>query len=104
MAENYIGAPQTAFGSTKSAGEDLFFQIHSLQQRQDKKRSQFLVRLQRKLRQAIRKGELTAEQAPAVRLGSFIRGALNNEMLVTSLRLREKVSAPPSYTQLLNQV
>ncbi|KAJ8018417.1 Paraneoplastic antigen Ma1 [Holothuria leucospilota] len=54
---DYLTALETAFGSAES-GEELYFQLHSLQQREGKKTSQFLVRLQDKIQKVIQKGRL----------------------------------------------
>lgn len=100
---DYLTALETAFGSTES-GEELYFQLHSLQQREGEKTSQFLVRLQKMIRRVIRKGGLLPDQAPAIRLGRFIKGTLYNELMVTSLRLRERERNPPGYIELLKEV
>lgn len=102
-AHDYFAALETAFGTTES-GEELLIQYHCMKQKEDEQPSKYLSRLQSKLRQVIRKGGISPESVNSARLRQFVRGLLFDEMLITSLRLRDVEKDSPGYLSLLKMV
>ncbi|XP_038063193.1 paraneoplastic antigen Ma2-like [Patiria miniata] len=102
-SEDYLGALELAFGGTESATE-LHVLFHSSHQKQGETPSEYLTRLQDILRRLIRKGRVEKEKKDGLLLSQFIKGILYDEMLLVNLQLKEKVSQPPTYLQLLRMV
>ncbi|KAJ8039616.1 Paraneoplastic antigen Ma1 [Holothuria leucospilota] len=102
-ARDYFAALEAAFGTTES-GEELLIQYHCMKQKEGEKTSTYLSRLQTKLRQVIRKGGISPENVNSARLRQFVRGLLFDEMLITSLHLRDAENDAPGYISLLKMV
>ncbi|XP_033110436.1 paraneoplastic antigen Ma3-like [Anneissia japonica] len=102
-SQEYLAALELSFGCTQT-GDELLMKFHNLKQKEQESPSDFIRRLQTSLRQVVRKGGIQREQANSTRLRQFIRGLLYDELVITTLQLREKVEEPPKYLQLLNSL
>ncbi|XP_030848565.1 paraneoplastic antigen Ma2 homolog [Strongylocentrotus purpuratus] len=99
----YLKALDLAYGDTNT-DDELFVKFHNTTQLEGERPSEYLSRLQEILRQVVRRGVVKPTDSNQVRLKQFIRGILYNEMLLINLQLRDKLSHPPSFLQLLSSV
>lgn len=101
--ECYVEAIESAFG-TPVSGEDLYFIFRSLHQQSGEKLSDFLRRLERSLTKVVQKGGLPSYRADRARIDQLIRGAVDSDMMLVHLRLRERKEKPPTFLKLLNEI
>lgn len=102
-AVKYVEALESTFGSSES-GEDLYFAFRLLRQCPGESLSAFLRRMEKSLTKVIQKGGLTSANADKARVEQLIRGAVESDMMLLQLRLRERKENPPTFLSLLNEV
>ena len=102
-AEEYLDALENAFG-TSETGEDLYFTFRSMKQKPAERLSDFLRRLENLLTKVVQKGGLLRSQRDHTRLEQLLRGAVESDIMLLKLRLRERKSSPPTFIQLLNEI
>ncbi|XP_021336988.3 paraneoplastic antigen Ma1 homolog [Danio rerio] len=102
-ALKYVEALESTFGSSES-GEDLYFAFRLLRQCPGESLSAFLRRMEKSLTKVIQKGGLTSANADKARVEQLIRGAVESDMMLLQLRLRERKENPPTFLSLLNEV
>uniref|UniRef100_A0AAR2JPL1 PNMA family member 1 n=1 Tax=Pygocentrus nattereri TaxID=42514 RepID=A0AAR2JPL1_PYGNA len=76
----YVEAIESSFGSMES-GEDLYFGSKTVQ-----------------------RGGLPATSVDKVRVEQLLRGAVDSDLMLLQLRLRERKNNPPSFLKLLNEI
>lgn len=102
--EDYLAALENAFGVTKS-GEDFYFTFRSMQQKSGERLSDYLRRLEKVLSKAVQKGGLPSASRDRVRVEQLLRGATSeSDILLLQLRLKERLSNPPSFMELLSEI
>ncbi|XP_053274167.1 uncharacterized protein LOC128436464 [Pleuronectes platessa] len=101
--KEYLEALESAFGSAES-GDDLYFAFRLMQQQKGEKLSDFLRRLERSLAKVIQRGGLPASCMDRARLEQLLRGAIDSDLMLIQLRLRERKAVPPSFLQLLTEI
>lgn len=102
-AADYIVALDSAFGTSES-GEDLYFAFRLLRQNSGETLSEFLRRMEKSLTKVVQKGGLPAAQADRARVEQLIRGAVESDMMLLQLRLRERKQTPPTFLNLLKEI
>lgn len=101
--QDYLKSIEDAFGCSES-GEDSYFRFRSTRQLPKERLSEFLMRIDRLLRKAIRKGGAEASRMDRMRVEQLIRGAPQSDLMLIHLRLRERKETPPSYLTLLKEI
>uniref|UniRef100_A0A3B1IUI3 Gypsy retrotransposon integrase-like protein 1 n=3 Tax=Astyanax mexicanus TaxID=7994 RepID=A0A3B1IUI3_ASTMX len=101
--EAYIEALETAFGISES-GEDLYFAFRALRQVPGERLSDFLRRMERNLTKTVQRGGLEPQSRDRARIEQLLRGAVESDLMLLQLRLRERKDQPPSFLQLLNEI
>ncbi|KAI7799692.1 hypothetical protein IRJ41_009439 [Triplophysa rosa] len=101
--EEYLHALEQAFGSAES-GDDLYFTFRLMQQHTGEKLSEFLRRLEHALNKVVQRGGIPGDFRDKVCLEQLLRGAVNADMMLFQLRLRERKSKPPSFLDLLSEI
>ena len=99
----YIQAIDNTFGSTES-GEDLYLSFKSLYQKPNERLSEFLRRLEKSLSKVIRRGGLPGNAGNRARLDQLIKGAVESDLLLIQLNLRDKRDNPPTFLDLLREI
>ncbi|XP_043118325.1 paraneoplastic antigen Ma1 homolog [Puntigrus tetrazona] len=99
----YLEALDGAFGTPES-GEDLYFAFRLLRQNPDEALSDFLKRMEKSLTRVAQKGGLPGNNVDRTRIEQLIRGAVESDLLLLQLRLRERRENPPSFLALLNEI
>lgn len=102
-SEDYLAALEAVFGTTES-GEELLIKYHSMKQNNEEKPSAYLSRLQSAIRHVLRKGGLVPGDVNRIRLRQFIRGLLFDDLLITTLQLRDRLTDPPGFISLLSML
>ncbi|KAI7790434.1 hypothetical protein IRJ41_006419, partial [Triplophysa rosa] len=102
-ALEYIEALESAF-STSESWEDLYFDFRLLRQEPGEALSDFLCRQERSLTLVIKRGGLTPQRADRARVEQLLRGAIESDMMLLKLRLRERKENPPTFLKLLNEI
>lgn len=102
-AQEYLEALESAF-STSESGEDLYFAFRLLRQEPGEILSDFLRRLERSLTLVIKRGGLTPQRADRARIEQLLRGAVESDIMMLKLRLRERKDNPPTFLRLLNEI
>uniref|UniRef100_A0A3B4BYA9 CCHC-type domain-containing protein n=1 Tax=Pygocentrus nattereri TaxID=42514 RepID=A0A3B4BYA9_PYGNA len=102
-AEECLDALESAFGTAES-GDDLYFAFRLMQQEPGEKISDFLRRLEHSLVKVVQRGGLPASCADKARLEQLLRGAVNSDLMLLHLRLRERKMEPPSFLELLKEI
>ncbi|XP_077388164.1 retrovirus-related Pol polyprotein from transposon 412 [Festucalex cinctus] len=100
---DYIQALDSTFGTTES-GEELYLTFRALHQSSSECLSDFLLRLERTLNKVVRKGGLPVSDANKARLEQLIKGAVEADIMLLQLNLRERRSNPPSFLSLLKEI
>lgn len=98
----YIEAIESIFGTVESA-EELYLSFRALHQRPDESLSEFLRRLERSLVKVVQGGGLSVSAANSARLEQLIRGS-TSEIMLLQLKIRERISNPPTFLNLLREV
>lgn len=101
--KDYLEAIERAFGSAVS-GEDLYYTFRSLRQNQGERLSDFLRRIEHALTKVVLRGGVAASQRDRVRIEQLLRGAIQSDLMLVQLRLRERKDKPPSFLQLLTEI
>ncbi|XP_076126774.1 uncharacterized protein LOC143106386 [Alosa pseudoharengus] len=101
--KDYLGALERAFGSSES-GEDLYHAFRALRQKAAERLSDYLRRLEHALTKVVLRGGVTAEQRDRIRIEQLLRGAVESDLMLVQLRLRERKESPPSFLQLLTEI
>ncbi|XP_060774093.1 paraneoplastic antigen Ma1 homolog [Neoarius graeffei] len=101
--KDYLEALERAFGSSVS-GEDLYYTFRSLCQNQGERLSDFLRRVEHALTKVVFRGGVAASQRDRVRIEQLLRGAIESDLMLVQLRLRERKDSPPSFLQLLTEI
>ncbi|KAI7814030.1 hypothetical protein IRJ41_006648 [Triplophysa rosa] len=100
----YLEALEGAFGTSESA-EDRYFAFRLLRQDPGEALSDFLMRLEKLLTRVVEKGGLSSRgSADKARVEQLIRGAVESDLLLLQLRLRERREDPPTFLTLLNEI
>ncbi|XP_034040041.1 paraneoplastic antigen Ma1 homolog [Thalassophryne amazonica] len=98
-----LEALESAFGLAES-GDDLCFSFRLLQQQPGEKLSDFLRRLERTLTKVIQRGGLPAKNMDTARVNQLLKGAVNADLMLLQLRLRERRAKPPTFLELLREI
>lgn len=102
-ASQYLEALENTFGTSES-GEDLYFAFRLLRQYPGEALSDFLCRIEKSLSKVVIRGGLTPQMMDRTRLEQLIRGAVEADLMLLQLRLRERREQPPTFLALLNEV
>uniref|UniRef100_A0A3P9IMX9 ribonuclease H n=1 Tax=Oryzias latipes TaxID=8090 RepID=A0A3P9IMX9_ORYLA len=102
-SQDYLDVVENTFG-TPETGEELYFSFRMLGQQSGEKLSEFLRRMERVLNKVVQKGGLQPAVKDRTRLDQLIKGATRADMMILTLRLRERRSNPPTFVQLLNEI
>ncbi|XP_072572259.1 uncharacterized protein [Paramormyrops kingsleyae] len=102
-AKEYIEAIESAFGSSES-GEDLYFAFRMLRQHSGELLSDFLRRMEVTLSKVVKKGGLAYSLMNKARVEQLIRGAVQSDIMLLQLRLRERKEDPPTFLTLLSEI
>ncbi|XP_077057593.1 paraneoplastic antigen Ma1 homolog [Siphateles boraxobius] len=102
-ASQYLEALESTFGSSES-GEDLYFKFRLMRQGTGEALSEFLRRMEKTLSKVIERDGLTLSMVDKVRVEQLIIGAVNSDMMLLQLRLRERKNHPTSYLSLLKEI
>ncbi|RXN25500.1 Retrovirus-related Pol polyprotein from transposon 297 [Labeo rohita] len=102
-ALQYLEALESTFGSSES-GEDLYFKFRLLRQSTGETLSEFLRRIEKMLSKVVERDGLSPGLIDKVRIEQLIRGAVNSDMMLLQLRLRERKNHPPSFLSLLKEI
>lgn len=102
-ASDYLVALESAFGTSES-GEDLYFAFRLLRQNAGEALSEFLCRMEKSLTKVAQKGGLPVSQVDRARVEQLIRGAVESDMMLLQLRLRERKESPPTFLSLLSEI
>ncbi|KAJ8039973.1 Zinc finger CCHC domain-containing protein 18 [Holothuria leucospilota] len=95
-----------AYG-TACEGEELYSLFRDTYQKEGERPSQYLLRVEDKLDQAIQFGGVPGTDADRLRLSQFMRGCIHNEGLVSNLQLRQRRGhhpPPPGLVEFLREV
>lgn len=98
-----LEALENAFGLAES-GDDLYFAFRMQQQQPGEKLSDFLRRLERCLSKVVQRGGLPPMAMDSARLEQLLRGAVNADLMLIQLRLRERRASPPTFLELLKEI
>uniref|UniRef100_A0A8C1GXL0 Gypsy retrotransposon integrase-like protein 1 n=1 Tax=Cyprinus carpio TaxID=7962 RepID=A0A8C1GXL0_CYPCA len=102
-ALQYIEALESTFGTSES-GEDLYFAFRLLRQLPGEALSDFLRRVEKSLNKVVQRGGLSPQMVDRVRVEQLIRGAVESDMMLLQLRLRDRKLKPPTFLALLNEI
>ncbi|RXN37556.1 paraneoplastic antigen Ma1-like protein [Labeo rohita] len=102
-ALQYLEAVESTFGSSDS-GEDLYFKFRLLRQSTGQTLSEFLRRIEKMLSKVVERDGLSPGLVDKVRIKQLVRGAVNSDMMLLQLRLRERKHYPPSFLNLLKEI
>ncbi|KAG1955575.1 interleukin-1 receptor accessory protein-like 1-A [Pimephales promelas] len=102
-ALQYLEALESTFGTSES-GEDLYFAFRLLRQCHGEALSDFLRRVEKSLTKVVQRGGLSPQMVDRVRVEQLIRGAVESDLMLLQLRLRERKTQPPTFLTLLNEI
>ncbi len=102
-SQQYLDTLESTFGSSES-GEDLYFAFRLLRQRPGESLSDFLRRIEKSLTKVVQRGGLAPSNVDKARVEQLIRGAVESDMMLLQLRLRERKEHPPTFLRLLNEI
>ncbi len=102
-SQQYLEALESTFGSSES-GEDLYFAFRLLRQCPGESLSDFLRRIEKSLTKVVQRGGLAPSNVDKARVEQLIRGAVESDMMLLQLRLRERKEHPPTFLSLLNEI
>nr|XP_020443948.1 uncharacterized protein LOC109952966 isoform X2 [Monopterus albus] len=102
-AWHYLEALETTFGSSES-GEDLYFKLRLMRQSSGETLSEFLRRIEKMLNKVVERDGAPLELVDKVQIEQLIRGAVNSDMVLLQLWLRERTTRPPSFLSLLKEI
>lgn len=75
-----------------------------MQQKSSERLSDFLRRLEKGLIKAVQKGGLSSCMRDHVRVEQLLRGTTESDIMLLQLRLKERLSNPPSFMKLLSDI
>uniref|UniRef100_A0A8C9X403 Paraneoplastic antigen Ma1 homolog n=1 Tax=Sander lucioperca TaxID=283035 RepID=A0A8C9X403_SANLU len=101
--DDYLTALEKAFESTES-GEDFYIAFRSMQQHSGERLSDFLRRIECSLTKVVQKGGLDTSQRDRARVEQLLRGAVESDLELVQLRLRERKHHPPTFLTLLHEI
>lgn len=101
--EKCLKALESAFGLSES-GDDLYLSFRLMQQQPDEKLSDFLRRLERALTKVVQREGLPANKMDRARVEQLLKGAVNADLMLLQLRLRERQDNPPNFLDLLREI
>ncbi|XP_023190648.1 uncharacterized protein LOC111608786 [Xiphophorus maculatus] len=101
--QKFLEAIENVFGTTES-GEDLYFAFRSMQQNPNERLSDFVRRLEKVLTKAVQKGGVPPALRDRARAEQLLRGAVESDIMLLQLRLKERLHNPPSFMALLSEV
>uniref|UniRef100_A0A3Q2EBN3 Uncharacterized protein n=1 Tax=Cyprinodon variegatus TaxID=28743 RepID=A0A3Q2EBN3_CYPVA len=102
-AQEFLDALDCAFGSAESA-EDLYFSFRLIQQKSGEKLSDYVRRIEPFLAKVVKKGGVSANDKDRVRVEQLLRGAIDSDLMLLQLRLKERRSKPPNFLDLLSEI
>ncbi|XP_043079814.1 uncharacterized protein LOC122328173 [Puntigrus tetrazona] len=102
-ALQYLEALESTFGTSES-GEDLYFKFRLMRQNTGETLSEFLRRIEKMLNKVVERDGLTPGLVDKARIEQLVRGAVNSDMMLLQLRLRERKNHPPSFLSLLKEI
>uniref|UniRef100_A0A672G823 Uncharacterized protein n=1 Tax=Salarias fasciatus TaxID=181472 RepID=A0A672G823_SALFA len=102
-AKDYLLALETAFGPTESAA-DLMVRFRNTFQHDGERLSAYLLRLDKLLHAAHRKGGVEVSEMNRARIDQVARGSLSHNLVALRIRMTYKLKPPPSFTELLRDV
>ncbi|XP_067266693.1 uncharacterized protein [Chanodichthys erythropterus] len=102
-ASQYLEALENTFGTSES-GEDLYFAFRLLRQFPGEALSNFLRRMEKSLTKVVQRGGLSLQMMDRTRVEQLIRGAVESDLMLLQLRLRERREQPPTFLELLNEI
>ncbi|XP_037833479.1 uncharacterized protein LOC119617377 [Kryptolebias marmoratus] len=102
-AQEFLDAMDCAFGSAESA-EDLYFSFRLIQQKSGEKLSDYVRRIEPFLAKVVKKGGVSANEKDKVRVEQLLRGAIDSDLMLLQLRLKERRSTPPNFLDLLSEI
>lgn len=86
------------------SGDDLYFAFRLLQQQPGEKLSDFLRRLERCLSKVVQRGGLPPTSMNKARIEQMLKGAVDSDLMLIQLRLRERKEKPPTVLELLREI
>ncbi|XP_030586820.1 paraneoplastic antigen Ma1 homolog [Archocentrus centrarchus] len=101
--EGCLEALESAFGLAES-GDDLYFAFRLLQQQPGEKLSDFLRRLERALTKVVQRGGIPVNSMDIARVEQLLKGAVDADLMLINLRLRERRTKPPTFLELLREI
>ncbi|XP_071957010.1 paraneoplastic antigen Ma2 homolog [Antedon mediterranea] len=84
--------------------DDLYTLFRETYQSEGELPSKFLMRLDENLTRATKAGAVGVAKADHMRLAQFVRGLVYDEMLSSTLNLKQRKSNPPTYLTLIKEV
>ncbi|XP_048108990.1 uncharacterized protein LOC125300872 [Alosa alosa] len=102
-AQEFLDALDSAFGSAESA-EDLYFSFRLIQQKSGEKLSDYVRRIEPFLAKVVKKGGVSASDKDKVRVEQLLRGAIDSDLMLLQLSLKERRSKPPNFLDLLSEI
>ncbi|XP_056157103.1 paraneoplastic antigen Ma1 homolog [Lampris incognitus] len=96
-------ALESAFGLAES-GDDLYFAFRLQRQQYGEKLSDFLRQLERTLSKVVQRGGLPASNMDRARVVQLLKGAVDADLMMIQLRLRERRDNPPTFLDLLREI
>lgn len=100
---HYLEALEGASGTPESE-EEIHFAFRLLRQNPGETLSDFLKRMEKSLTKVAQKSGLPWENVDRTRVEQLIRGAVESDLLLVQLRLRERQENPPTFLALLNEI
>ncbi|KAL6485589.1 hypothetical protein MHYP_G00049810 [Metynnis hypsauchen] len=102
-SQEFLDALDSAFGSAESA-EDLYFSFRLIQQKAGEKLSDYVRRIEPVLAKVVKKGGVSASDKDKVRIEQLLRGAVDSDLMLLQLRLKERRTKPPNFLDLLAEI
>ncbi len=82
----------------------MYFSFRLLRQRPGESLFDFLRRIEKSLTKVVQRGGLSPFNVNKARVEQLIRGAVESDMMLLQLRLRERKEHPPTFLSLLNEI
>ncbi|XP_017576648.1 paraneoplastic antigen Ma1 homolog [Pygocentrus nattereri] len=102
-AQEFLDALDSVFGFVESA-EDLYFSFRLIQQKCGEKLSDYVRRIEPFLAKVVKKGGVSASDKDKVRIEQLLRGAVDSDLMLLQLRLKERRTKPPTFLDLLSEI
>ncbi|KAI7790012.1 putative paraneoplastic antigen Ma1-like protein [Triplophysa rosa] len=100
---DYLGALESAFGTTEDAA-DLMLKFRSTYQNEGEKLSAYILIFDRMLHSMLRKKGIEYSAMNHLRMQQIVRGALSSDFVAMRLRMTHKLCTPPSFNKLMQEV